>query len=106
MTTGTETEPSPARKSATTRQIAAFPSMPILIPAGGMSSVSVCSMSRRRTASTGLRLATPTVDCTVNAVRQAVPKRPMAAKTCRSAVAPAPEEGSKPAIVSATAGLP
>jgi hypothetical protein len=30
---------------------------------------------------------------------QEVPKRPLAAKTIRSAVIPAPEDGSKPAIV-------
>jgi hypothetical protein len=42
---------------------------------------------------------TPRVDCTVNAVMQAVPKREWAAKTIRSAVTPAPDEGSKPAMV-------
>lgn len=42
---------------------------------------------------------TPMVFCTVSAVMQAVPKWPWAANTCRSAEIPAPEDGSKPAIV-------
>lgn len=36
---------------------------------------------------------------------QEVPKRPWAAKTMRSAVTPAPELGSKPAMVSTVFGL-
>ncbi len=43
--------------------------------------------------------ATPSVDCTVNAVIAEIPKQPCAAKTCRSAVMPAPLEGSWPAMV-------
>jgi hypothetical protein len=42
---------------------------------------------------------TPRVDCTVRAVMQAVPKSEWAAKTMRSAVTPAPDDGSKPAMV-------
>ena len=42
---------------------------------------------------------TPRVDWTVSAAIQAVPKSPCAAKTIKSAVTPAPDEGSKPAMV-------
>lgn len=50
-------------------------------------------------AATGWDAATPRVDWTVRLVMQAVPKSRCAAKTMRSAVTPAPEEGSKPAMV-------
>jgi len=49
--------------------------------------------------------ATPSVDWTVRAVIAEVPKRPCAAKTWRSAVIPAPLEGSKPAMVRAVEGF-
>ncbi len=42
---------------------------------------------------------TPVVDCTVRLVIAEVPNSPWAEKTIRSAVTPAPEEGSKPAMV-------
>ena len=73
--------------------------MPILIPAGGRSASRQSSVARRTAGDVGWVETTPRVDCTVRAVTQAVPKREWAAKTIRSAVTPAPEEGSKPAMV-------
>ena len=50
--------------------------------------------------STGWKPKTPWVDWTVKAVGAERPKKLWAAKTWRSAVMPAPEEGSCPAMVS------
>ena len=73
--------------------------IPILIPAGGRSECRHSSVAARTADGVGWVERTPTVDCTVSAVIQAVPKSECAAKTMRSAVTPAPEEGSKPAMV-------
>lgn len=48
--------------------------------------------------STGWTSATPKVDWTVSAVMAEVPKRRCAEKVCRSAVMPAPLQGSWPAM--------
>src|SRR5436190_22605350 len=47
---------------------------------------------------------TPCVVCTVNAVLHETPYRPRAAIVLRSAVIPAPEDGSKPAMAKTTFG--
>ena len=73
--------------------------MPILIPAGGISASRHSSVALMTVAAVGCVEHTPWVDCTVSAVMQAVPKSECAAKTIKSAVTPAPDEGSKPAMV-------
>ena len=85
--------------------MAALPSIPILIPAGGRSAVRWFRVWRKIVGSRGWTWATPRVDWTVRAVMAEVPKIPWAAKTWRSAVMPAPLEGSKPAMVRATGGF-
>ena len=56
-------------------------------------------MAATTEASTGWVERTPRVDWTVSAVMHVVAKRPWAAKVFRSAVTPAPEDGSKPAML-------
>ena len=73
--------------------------MPILMPAGGRSATRWSRVRRRKAGSVGWISATPRVDWTVRAVMAEVPKRRWAAKVWRSAVMPAPEEGSWPAMV-------
>lgn len=53
---------------------------------------------------TGCTDLTPKVDWTVKAVGQERQKQPWAAAVLMSAVTPAPEEGSKPAIDKTTLG--
>ena len=62
-------------------------------------------VSRRLDGQIRSTAATPIVDWMVSAVMAEVPKSPWAAKTWRSAVTPAPFEGSKPAMVRAIGGL-
>src|SRR5216683_143318 len=101
-TTGTRPSSSrnAERNSATTATFSAVVSMPILIPAGGRSLTRQSSVALTTSAETAVVDRTPTVDCTVRPVIHEVPNRPCAANTIRSAVTPAPEDGSKPAIVS------
>src|SRR5450432_2525267 len=73
--------------------------MPILIPEGGRSAARQSRVASMMVASTGCDANTPRVDWTVSAVMHAVPKSECAAKTIRSAVTPAPDEGSNPAMV-------
>jgi len=91
-----------SRKLTSSLAMAAVPNIPILIPAGGRSAVRWSRVCRKRVESRDWVLATPNVDWTVRAVMAEVPKIPWAAKTWRSAVMPAPLEGSKPAMVRAT----
>lgn len=100
-TTGTRTPlpRSPARKSATAATFAAVASIPIFTPAAGTSSQRQSSVARTTSAATGWAAKTPTVDCTVRLVIQEVPNSPCAPNTIKSAVTPAPEDGSNPAIV-------
>jgi len=69
------------------------------MPEGGRSAFKQSRVLDRISFDTGCVDSTPSVDCTVSAVMHAVPNNPCAAKTIRSAVTPAPDEGSKPAMV-------
>ena len=92
-------------KVATWATIAAVASIPILIPAGGRSELRIWRVWPSTSVSSGCIVATPNVDWTVSAVMADTPKRPWAAKTWRSAVMPAPLEGSKPAMVRTMGGF-
>ena len=89
------------RKRATAEATSGVPSMPIFMPAGGRSEQRYSSVRARNGPETGSKPSTPTVDCTVRLVMAAVPKMPCEAKVFKSAVTPAPLEGSNPAMLRA-----
>ena len=76
--------------------------MPIFMPAGGRSEHRYSSVLAKKGPETGSKPSTPTVDCTVKLVIAEIPKIPFEAKVLRSAVTPAPLDGSKPAMLRAT----
>ena len=88
-----------SRYSQIILMLVASDTIPILTPAGGRSDRRQSRVSLTIVAAVGYTNRTPTVDWTVNPVMHAVPKRPCAAKTIRSAVTPAPDDGSNPAMV-------
>ena len=101
--TGSSTTGTPGHRSTKSATTPTFPfvaSIPILIPTGAKSTSRVLRHRERTSADTALIALTPRVDCSVNAVTQLVPNHPCAANTCRSAVTPAPDPGSKPATES------
>jgi len=71
------------------------------MPAGGRSEQRYSSVLVKKGPETGSNPSTPRVDCTVKFVMAEVPKMPCAAKVFRSAVTPAPLDGSKPAMLRA-----
>src|SRR5271169_1229845 len=64
-----------------------------------------CKVSAIKPGATPTTRRTPCVDWTVRAVMQETPKHSCAAIVLMSAVIPAPEEGSNPAIVKTTGGV-
>src|SRR6185437_4596924 len=88
----------------TVRTRGSVASIPTFTPAAGRSVETYSRVRCSHAGSAARTPATPMVDCTVVAVMAEVPKMPCAAKTDRSAVIPAPLDGSKPAIVRAMAG--
>src|SRR3954462_6786298 len=93
------------RKIATTSTSSAEPSIPIRTAAILKSEESSRKVSVTSLAATGSTLRTDAVDWTVNAVMHPMPKQLGAAKVLISAVTPAPEEGSNPAMLRTTGGL-
>ncbi len=81
------------------------PIMPILMPEDGRSAWRWVRVRRMNSRLSGFDSATSMVDWIVSAVGTEVPKSPCAAKVWRSAVRPAPELGSCPAMVKTTVGL-
>src|SRR3954469_17152663 len=93
------------RNIATTSTNSAEPSIPIRTAAILKSEESSRKVSVTSLAATGSTLRTDAVDWTVNAVMHPMPKQLCAAKVLISAVTPAPEEGSNPAMLRTTGGL-
>src|SRR5271167_2693443 len=92
------------RKVATVEATATDPSIPTRTAAMSRSSASAPKVRSTKSASTDRTSNTPWLDWTVKAVTQVTAKQPWAAAVLMSAVTPAPEEGSYPAMLSTTGG--
>ena len=94
------------RSSATsTRRLAALPSRPVLMAAGGMSSASAASCASSNAGDTASMCRTATEFCAVTAATALQPWTPKASKARRSACKPAPPPLSEPATVQTMGGL-
>src|SRR3954469_13464090 len=93
------------RKIATTSTSSAEPSMPMRTAEIVKSDDSSRSVSVTSLAATGSTLRTEAVDWTVKAVMHPIPKQLWAARVLMSAVTPAPDEGSNPAMLRTMGGF-